>query len=202
MTLWRAAAPLLLASASTARRVMLEAAGIPVEVKPADVDERSLQRDSASRAGEKVALLLAKAKARSVSMAEPRRVVVGADQTLSCDDRLFNKPANTLAAFDQLMSLRGRAHELHSAVAVMRDNVLLFSHCDTARLTMRPFSEAFLRAYIDTLGAAATQSVGGYQIESLGAQLFERIDGDHFTILGLPLLPLLGFLREHGLLHD
>ena len=202
MTLWRADEPLLLASASAARRAMLKAAGIPIEVKPADVDERSLQRNCASGAGQDIALLLAKAKAQAVSVIVPSRIVVGADQTLSCDDSLFNKPASREAAFDQLMTLRGRTHELHSAVAVARGGAVLFAHCATARLTMRPFSEVFLRSYLDALGAAAMQSVGVYQIEGLGAHLFERIDGDHFTILGLPLLPLLAFLRDHGLLQS
>ena len=177
---------------------MLEAVGIPVEVKPANVDERTLQRDSQSDVGKDVALLLAKSKAQSVSA--PRRIVVGADQTLSCGDRLFNKPADADAAFDQLMSLRGRTHALHSAAAVTQGDTLLFAHCATVRLTMRSFSEEFARAYLEAVGAAATHSVGGYQIEGLGAQLFERIDGDYFTILGLPLLPLLAFLRDHGLL--
>lgn len=202
MTLWRGDKPLLLASASMARRRMLEALGIPIEVRPASVDERALQRDCASSAGADVASLLAKAKAQSVSIAAPHRVVVGADQTLSCGKKLFNKPENVDAAFDQLMALRGRAHELHSAVAVVQDDRLLFAHCASVRLTARAFSETFLRSYLAALGAAATQSVGAYQIEGLGAHVFERIDGDHFTILGLPLLPLLEFLREHGLLHD
>jgi len=202
VTLWRADEPVLLASASTARRAMLEAVGIPVDVKPANVDERSLQRDCAIGSGEEVALLLARAKALAISAAEPHRIVVGADQTLSCSDALLNKPTDMEAAFAQLMLLRGRTHELYSAVAVARGGAMLFTHCASARLTMRSFSETFLRGYLAALGAGATQSVGSYQIEGLGAQLLERIDGDHFTILGLPLLPLLEFLRAECLLHD
>ena len=181
---------------------MLEAAGIPVEVRPANVDERALQRGLQSTTGEDVALLLAKAKAHAVSVVAADRIVVGADQTLSCGDTLFNKPADIDAAFAQLMTLRGRTHELHSAVAATCGDRLLFAHCASASLTMRPFSETFLRNYLAALGAAAMSSVGSYQIEGSGAQLFERIDGDHFTILGMPLLPLLGFLRAEHLLHD
>lgn len=200
VSLWRGSDPLLLASGSATRRKMLEAVGVPIKVQPSSVDERSLQRDAAPRTAEDVALLLARAKALAVSVVAPHRIVVGADQTLSCGDLLFNKPADSEAAFEQLMTLRGRTHQLHSAVAVTQGDTVLFAHCASAQLTMHAFSERFARSYLATVGAAATHSVGAYQIEGMGAQLFERIDGDYFTILGLPLLPLLGFLRDHGFL--
>ena len=132
----------------------------------------------------------------------PGRLVLGADQTLALGDRLFSKPVDLAAAREQLKSLRGRTHELHSAVVLARGTEVLFAHCEIARLTMREFSDRFLESYIETAGPAVTASVGGYQVESVGIQLFERIEGDHFTILGLPLLPLLQYLRREGCLAD
>jgi septum formation protein len=132
----------------------------------------------------------------------PGRLVVGADQTLALGERLFAKPADSAAARDQLKSLRGRTHELHSALVLVRGANVLFEHCEIARLAMREFSDRFLESYIEAAGLAVTASVGGYQVESVGIQLFERIDGDHFTILGLPLLPLLQYLRREGWLAE
>lgn len=200
MSLWLPAEPLLLASKSAVRRSMLEAAGIPVEIDPADVDERALEaRAGVAHAGE-VAELLAREKARVVSARSGQRLVVGADQTLALGERRFSKPADRAAAHDQLRALGDRSHELHAAVAVARDGQVVFSHVDVARLRMRPLSDRFLDLYLDAAGARVTESVGAYQIERLGAQLFERIDGDHFTILGLPLFALLSFLRREGFL--
>jgi septum formation protein len=127
-----------------------------------------------------------------------RRPVLGADQTLACGDRRFSKPADRAAAAEQLRGLRGRTHELHSAIALVRDGEALFELVDTARLTMRDFSDRFLEDYLDMAGDAALASVGGYQLEGIGIHLFERVEGDYFTILGLPLLPLLAFLRRNG----
>ena len=190
MSLWLSAEPLVLASNSAIRRSMLEAAGIPVDVSPADVDERAIEaRAGVGHPGE-VAQLLAREKARVVS--------ARSDQTLALGERRFSKPADRAAARDQLRALAGRSHELHSAVAVARDGRVVFSHVDVARLTMRAISERFLDLYLDAAGTSVTASVGGYQIERLGVQLFERIEGDHFTILGLPLFALLGFLRREG----
>lgn len=200
MALWLAADKLILASQSEVRRDMLVAAGIPVETVPAEIDERAVEREHGELAPDEVALLLARAKARAVSNRQPGRLVVGADQTLALGAQRFSKPASRQAARQQLFTLRGRTHALHSGVALMRDGEILFAHCGTARLTMRHFSDEFLTAYLDAAGEAVTRSVGGYQLERTGIQLFERIEGDHFTILGLPLLPLLAALREQNML--
>jgi septum formation protein len=199
MALWLAHQPLLLASKSSARRTMLEAAGIPVEIEPADIDERALERN-APDAAEAVARMLAREKAHAVAARRPERLVVGADQVLALGERRFSKPADRAAAQAQLKELRGRTHELHSAAALVQDGTVRFEYSDTARLTMRSFSDSFLDAYLDAAGAAVTDSVGGYQLERTGIQLFERVEGDYFTVLGLPLLPLLVFLRSAGVL--
>jgi septum formation protein len=140
---------------------------------------------------------LARAKAQAVASSLPGRLVLGADQTLSCDAKRFAKPADRAEAAEQLRALRGRVHELHSALALVRDNEIMFACVDTARLAMRDFSDRFLNGYLDMAGDAATRSVGGYQLEGIGIHLFERVEGDFFTILGLPLLPLLAFLRQN-----
>jgi septum formation protein len=202
MGLWLAEEPLVLASRSASRRAVLAGAAIPVEVLPADIDERALEAQAGPSSPGEVALLLARAKACAVAGKLPGRLVLGADQTLALGNRLFAKPANSAAARDQLKSLRGRTHELHSALVLVRDGAVLFEHCEIARLTMRQFSDRFLETYMETAGLAVTASVGGYQVESVGIQLFERIDGDHFTILGLPLLRLLHYLRHEGWLAD
>jgi septum formation protein len=200
MPLWLAARPLVLASKSAARRALLAAAGLAIEVKPAAIDERAVEARAGTAGAEKVAALLAREKAAAVATAIPDRVVVGADQTLALGERRLSKAADRPAAREQLRALRGRTHTLHSAVAVMRDGKVVFEHVDAAHLTMRAFSDAFLERYLDTVGDAALASVGGYQLEGVGIQLFERVEGDHFTVLGLPLLPLLGHLRQAGLL--
>jgi septum formation protein len=198
MGLWLAAAPLVLASGSSVRRKLLEAAGIPVEVRPASLDERAVEASAPSDDPSAVAALLARAKASRVAADFHARLVVGADQTLAVGNRRFDKPADSAAARAQLKALAGRTHELHAAVAVVRGTDVLFEHVAVARLTMRPLGNTFLDRYLDAAGAAVTASVGGYQLEALGVHLFERIEGDHFTILGLPLLPLLAYLRTEG----
>jgi septum formation protein len=200
MTLWRGKDPLILASQSRARQTLLANAGIDFEAVPADVDERALQKTSGLAAPGEVAALLARAKALAVSQQKSGRFVVGADQTLALGMRLFSKPANRLQAAEQLRALAGHSHELHSAVAVARDGKILFANGAVAHMTMRRFGEAEIDAYLDEAGEAVTSSVGAYQLEGLGVHLFERIEGDHFTILGLPLLPLLAFLRSERLL--
>ena len=200
MTLWRGEHPLILASQSRARQMLLANAGIAFEPVPADIDERALQQASGLVAPGDIATLLAREKALWVSSRKPGRFVVGADQTLALDKRLFSKPAGRAAAREQLQALAGRSHELHSAVAVARDGKILFESSTVARMTMRPLSETAIDGYLDEAGEAVTSSVGAYQLEGLGIHLFERIEGDHFTILGLPLLPLLAFLRSERLL--
>jgi septum formation protein len=202
MGLWLAEQPLVLASRSESRRAVLAAAAVPVEVLPADIDERAIEARAGLKSPGAVALLLARAKACAVADKLPGRLVLGADQTLALGDRLFSKPADLAAARAQLESLRGRTHELHSAIVLARDGAVLFEHCETARLAMRDFSDRLLESYIEAAGLGLTASVGGYQVESIGIQLFERIEGDHFTILGMPLLQLLPYLRREGWLAE
>jgi septum formation protein len=200
MALWLDRQSLVLGSRSSARRDMLMSAGIPVELHPVDIDERAVEARAGQFEPSQAALLLAREKALATSAVLPGRIVVGADQTLALGAQRFSKPKDRAGAREQLQSLAGQTHALHSAVAVVRDGSIAFSYVDTARLTMRPLSENFLDSYLDAVGADAFASVGGYQLEKLGIHLFERIDGDHFTILGMPLLPLLAYLREAGLL--
>jgi septum formation protein len=200
MTLWRGTYPLILASQSRIRQALLTNAGIGFEAVPADIDERELQQNSGLSAPGEIAALLARRKAVSVSLQQPGRFVVGADQTLARGARLFAKPAGRAQAAEQLRALAGGSHELHSAVAVVHDGKILFEAVNIARMTMRQLGEREIDAYLDAAGEAVTTSVGAYQLEGLGVHLFERIEGDHFTILGLPLLPLLAFLRSERLL--
>ena len=198
MPLWLADQLLVLASKSAIRGEILRAAGLAIEVCPADIDERTIEQGSAARDPGEIAALLAREKALAVAARLPGRVVLGADQTLALGERRFSKPTDRAAAREQLTLLRGQAHQLHTAIALVRDGVILFEHREAARLTMRVFSDRFLEHYLDAAGAAVTASVGGYQLEKTGIQLFERVEGDHFVILGLPLLPLLLHLRQAG----
>jgi septum formation protein len=199
MTLWRGKTPLILASQSQARKMLLANAGLAFEAIPADIDERGVQEASKLSNPREIALLLAREKAKAVSAQHSGRIVVGADQTLALGDRLFTKPSGRSEAIVQLRDLAGRSHELHSAVVVACDGGILFEDVSVARMTMRPLSEGEIIAYLDEAGEAVTSSVGGYQLEGLGVHLFEHIAGDHFTILGLPLLPLLAFFRRERL---
>ena len=200
MTLWRGKSPLILASQSRARQALLTNAGINFEAVTAEIDERAVQQASGLSAPGEIASLLAREKALSVSARLSGKFVVGADQTLALGERLFSKPAGRAQAAEQLRALAGHSHELHSAVAVARDGKILFEAVAIARMTMRRLGEAEIDAYLDEAGDAVTSSVGAYQLEGLGVHLFERIEGDHFTILGLPLLPLLAFLRSQRLI--
>lgn len=197
MPLWIADEPLVLASRSDVRGKILAAAGLRFEIRPALIDERAVEAEANVPDAAAAARFLARAKADAVAKARTGRLVLGADQTLARGNKRFSKPGDRAAAADQLRSLRGRTHELHSALALVRDGELLFAHVDTARLTMRDFSDEFLDDYLDMMGDHALASVGGYQLEGIGIHLFERVEGDYFTILGLPLLALLAFLRDN-----
>jgi septum formation protein len=195
---------MILASASASRRRLLEAAGLSFRVVPADIDEAALKRELAGQVpaagAAAVAQDLARAKARAVSALFPNACVVGADQVLELDDTLFDKPGDLAAARAQLMRLRGKMHRLLTAVSVALGGEIVWQHLQTATMTMRAFSPEFLDWYLAKAGADVVRSVGAFEIEGLGIQLFERIDGDYFAILGLPLLPLLGELRARGVI--
>src|SRR6202051_2615497 len=200
MPLWLAATPLVLASRSAVVRGVWDAAGGPVEICPGDIDERGVEAAAPLQAPVAIAALLAREKAALIAERNRGRLVLGADQTLSLDGRRFSKPADRAAARAQLRALSGRTHELYSAIAFVQDGAVLCEHVGVARLTMRTVSDRFLDDYLDAVGDAATASVGAYQLEGFGIQLFERLDGDYFTVLGLPLLTALDFLRRHGCL--
>jgi septum formation protein len=201
MTLWRAE-PLVLASKSAPRRALLEAAGIPLVVDPADIDERAAEAASPEEAvtPDGAALLLARAKAFETANRNAGKIVLGADQTLALGATRFSKPKSRDAARAQLRKLSGKTHALHSGIAVVQDNKVLFETVSSAHLTMHDLGETFLDAYLDAAGDRVMQSVGAYQLESVGVTLFEKIEGDHFTILGMPLLPLLAFFRKSGMI--
>lgn len=179
--------------------MLLANAGLEFQAMTADIDERGIQSASKLSNPREIGLLLACEKAKAVSAKRPGSYVIGADQTLALGDRLFNKPAGRAAALAQLRDLAGNTHELNSAVAVAHDGKIVFEDVSVARMTMRDMTEAELSAYLDAAGNAVITSVGAYQLEGLGIHLFERTEGDHFTILGLPLLPLLAFLRRERL---
>lgn len=199
MTLWRGAQPLILASQSRARQQLLANARLPFEAVPAVLDERATERESGLSLPGEVAHRLACEKALFVSRQYPDRYVIGADQTLALGSRRFSKPFDRAGAAEHLRALAGQTHELHSAVAVACNGQVLFADVAVARMTMRPLAETAIDDYLDAAGTAALSSVGAYQLEGLGIHLFARIEGDHFTILGLPLLPLLDFLRRERL---
>lgn len=191
---------LVLASASAARQTLLANAGLDFSVRPATLDEREAEKPllDSGAPPEDIALALAMAKAASVSEESLGDLVIGADQTLDFEGERLTKPADRDEAVRQLLRLSGKTHQLHSAVAVARDGDILWHHIETATLTMRALTPQYIGRYLGTVGPAALQSVGGYQLEGRGIQLFDRIEGDFFTILGLPMLPLLGFLRREG----
>ena len=198
--LWLAKEPLVLASRSTIRQMLLSAAAVPVEACPADLDERALETQAKLQSAGAVAALLAREKATAVEQLHRGRLTLGADQTLALGAERFAKPSDRDAARAQLRALRGRSHELHSAIAFVQDGTVLYEHVSVARMVMRTFSDRFLESYLDACGQAATANVGAYQIEGLGVQLFEHIEGDFFTVLGLPLVETLDFLRSRGCL--
>ena len=190
---------LVLASGSRSRRQMLDAAGLTFDVAPADVDERAiretLQADDSGIEPADVAEVLARAKAETISRQRPDALVIGADQVLALGEEIFEKPPDLAGARGHLQKLRGRTHQLHSVVVLAEGGEVVWANVDTAALTMHAFSPLFLENYLTLASTVICDSVGAYQLEGLGVQLFERIEGDYFTILGLPLLPLLAELR-------
>jgi septum formation protein len=198
------AARLVLASGSRFRKAMLESAGLSFDVVPAVVDEAGIRARLAAERPElspaEIAGVLAEAKAREVSRRRPGSLVVGADQILALDGAIFAKPATIDEARAHLKQFRGRVHTLQSAVVLMRDDVVLWPFVEGVRMHVRPFSDAFLETYLAAMGDRALHTVGAYALEGLGGQLFDRIEGDYFTVIGLPLLPLLAALRREGVI--
>lgn len=191
---------LILASGSPFRKAMLVDAGLDVEAVPAGIDERAVEAplQDSGVSPEDVAAILAEAKAVEVSERRPGALVLGCDQTLSLGDRLFHKPADMEGARRHLLALSGKTHQLNSAAVLVRDGAVLWRHVGIANLTMRQLDPAFIGRHLAKVGDTALSSVGAYQIEGAGIQLFEKVEGDHFTIVGLPLLPLLSELRRLG----
>ncbi|MET3790919.1 Maf-like protein [Aquamicrobium terrae] len=191
---------LILASGSPFRKAMLVDAGLDVEAVPAKIDERAVEAplQDSGVSPEDVAAILAEAKAVEVSERRPGALVLGCDQTLSLGDRLFHKPADMEGARRHLLALSGKTHQLNSAAVLVRDGAVLWRHVGIANLTMRQLDPAFIGRHLAKVGDKALSSVGAYQIEGAGIQLFEKVEGDHFTIVGLPLLPLLSELRRLG----
>ncbi len=200
--LWMSPDRMILASGSAARAQMLESAGLPFEIIRPDVDERSLEAPlrAAGAGGSAIATALAKAKASQVSAHYPGRYVLGGDQTLEIDGVLLAKPEGRDGARAHLRLLSGRVHQLHSAAILARDGEIVLEVADHASLTMRPLSADFIEAYLDAAGEAVLGSVGAYQIEGLGVHLFDKIEGQHSVIMGMPLHPLLVGLRSLSLL--
>ncbi len=195
---------LILASESRTRAAMLRAAGVAIETAPARIDEAAVKAAMAveNAPALDVADTLAEMKALRISQRRPEALVLGADQVLLCEGRIYDKPDSRETAAGQLKELRGKSHDLISAAVVARGGEPISRHVGRARLAMRPFSDKFLESYLDDIGETATWSVGAYQLEGPGAQLFSRVSGDYFSILGLPLLELLGVLRIQGALTE
>lgn len=199
MTGLKASPLLVLASSSQSRARLLEQAGVAFSVVPARVDEESIKDAMLSEAAKHadIADTLAEIKSLRVSSETPADLVIGADQILSCEGRLYNKPINMDEAGRQLAELSGKTHELMTAVCVAQGGRVIWRHIETAKMSMRRLSDDFSKDYLLKMGDAALYTVGCYQLESLGVQLFDKIDGDYFSILGLPMVPLLAFLRNH-----
>ncbi len=198
MPLWLAREPLVLASKSEIRSKILAAAGLRFEVRPAPIDERVVEAQAGLDDAKAMAAMLASVKAKTIAKSMAGHLVLGADQILMLGGKRFSKPVDRAAAAAQLRDLRGKTHSLHSALALVRDGDVLFECVETAQLTMRNFSGRFLESYLDMAANVALASVGAYQLEGLGVHLFERIEGDYFTVLGLPIMPLLTYLRGKG----
>ena len=193
---------LILASSSPFRRMLMENAGLSFEAQAATIDERAIEAtlEGEGKAPEAVALVLAKAKAEDVSRRFPDALVIGSDQTMALDDRVFHKPKTMADAANHLGLLSGKTHRLNSAIALAHNGDIVWEHLSQAALTMRPITPDFIARHLKNTGEKALSSVGAYQLEGEGIQLFSKIDGDYFTILGLPMLPLLEKLRELGVI--
>ncbi len=189
---------LVLASNSASRKAMLHAAGVPFETQPADVDERALEMDLASASAADVALALAQAKAEAVSAIRPEALVLGSDSLVEVAGQRFDKPASREDAAAHLRFFSGKTMDLHSAAALARAGRTVWSHGDVARLAVRELSDSFIAAYLDAEWPAVAGCVGVFRIEDRGVQLFEHIAGSHFTVLGMPLIPVLGALRAEA----
>jgi septum formation protein len=189
---------IVLASQSASRRAMLEAAGVSFEARPAHLDERAMEAGMAGQPASEVALALAQAKALAVSDEAPARLVLGSDSLVEVAGRRFDKPASREQAAEHLRFFSGKPMMLHSAAALAQSGVVLWKHAAVAALAVRPLSEAFIADYLAAEWPAVEGCVGVFRIEALGVQLFEQIEGDHFTVLGMPLLPVLAALRELG----
>lgn len=189
---------LILASKSASRRAMLDAAGVGYESIPADIDERELEAGLVGAAPEAVAVALAEAKALAVSLAHSGRLVLGSDSLIEVEGRRFDKPASRENAAEHLRFFSGKVMRLHSAAALARDGTLVWRHGALATLHVRGLSDSFIHSYLDREWPAVAGCVGVFRIEDRGVQLFEAIEGDHFTVLGMPLLAVLGALREQG----
>jgi len=191
---------LVLASRSASRRAMLDAAGVQYDAVPADLDERAIEQNMQGAAPEAIALALATAKALAVAGSHPGAAVLGSDSLLEVEGRRFDKPASRADAAEHLRFFSGRTMALHSAVALIRDDAVVWQHASLARLRVRTLSESFIESYLDAEWPEVGYCVGVFRIEALGPQLFEGIEGDYFTVLGMPLLAVLGALREQGML--
>lgn len=193
--------PLVLASSSPFRRMLMNNAGLTFEHQAADIDEREIEKDLIDADPERVALVLAEAKAMDVAKSRPGIFVIGSDQTMSLGSRIYHKAADLEEAKANLLSLSGKTHRLNSAVVIVRDGEVVWQYVGHADLTMRDLSPAFVDRYVARVGPDVLKSVGSYQLEGEGIQLFSAIDGDYFTIVGLPMLALLQKLRELGAIH-
>ena len=193
---------IVLASASQVRSWILENAGLEFDVDPADVNEFGIKKNLSGQgtAAKVIAVTLAEAKAQVVSTRHPEAWIIGADQVLVFEDQIYDKPADIDEAASHLRRFRGRYHDLISAVCVVRKNNIIWHHSETVRLHVREYSDVFLEEYFSKTGNSILDSVGAYRLEGLGALLFSKVEGDYFSVLGLPLLPLLGFLREQGVI--
>ena len=191
-------ASLILASSSPFRRMLMTNAGLAFDWKAARIDERAIEKplEEKGASPQEVALVLAEAKALNVAEPCPEAIIIGSDQTMSLGDRVYHKPRDRADARDHLLSLSGQTHQLNSAVVLVRASTPVWTHMSSARLTMRRLSPDFIDRHLERVGEKALSSVGAYQLEGEGIQLFEKIEGDYFTILGLPMLPLLEKLRE------